>query len=201
MPGKGIFSLCFAFFTAKKWEIGLKTDFNCRLYPFITNRPIPRFLCSGPTLSKKYGISVMSCNALTSDEIMLLCYDFIGRLNNFRGTMAPVSVEKDTPGFIFNRLGAPVGLYMTELYERGLAEPEAVDAKVKSIGALMGPYELMDFTGLDVNLHGNEYFAETLSPEFKPRSWMKKLVEEGNLGKKTGKGIYLSPEPGGEEIS
>ncbi|MCF8111110.1 MAG: 3-hydroxyacyl-CoA dehydrogenase [Desulfobacteraceae bacterium] len=130
----------------------------------------------------------------TSDEIMQLCYDFIGRLNNFRGAMAPVRVEKDTPGFIFNRLGAPVGLYMAELYERGMAEPEAVDAKVKSIGAPMGPYELMDFTGLDVNLHGNEYFAETLSPEFKPRSWMKKLVEEGNLGKKTGKGIYSWPE-------
>lgn len=130
----------------------------------------------------------------TSDEIMELCYDFIGRLENFRGSMVPVRVEKDTPGFIFNRLGAPVGLYMAELYERGLAEPEAVDAKVKSIGAPMGPYEIMDFTGIDVNLHGNQYFAETLSPEFKPRSWMEKLVEEGRLGKKTGQGIYQWPD-------
>lgn len=130
----------------------------------------------------------------TSEETMQTSYEFIQRLKNFRGTMVPVRVEKDTPGFIYNRLGAPIGLYMAELYERGLVEPEALDAKVRSIGAPMGPYEIMDFTGLDVNLHGNEYFAETLSPEFKPRSWMKQLVEAGRLGKKTGKGIYEWPD-------
>ncbi|MFP4453317.1 MAG: 3-hydroxyacyl-CoA dehydrogenase NAD-binding domain-containing protein [Desulfobacterales bacterium] len=130
----------------------------------------------------------------TSDEIIQACYDFIGGLQNFRGAMVPVRVEKDRPGFIFNRLGAPVGLYLAELYERQLVEPEAVDAKVKSIGAPMGPYEIMDFTGIDVNLHGNQYFTETLSPEFQPRSWMKKLVKDGHLGKKTGKGIYQWPD-------
>jgi enoyl-CoA hydratase/3-hydroxyacyl-CoA dehydrogenase len=130
----------------------------------------------------------------TSDETMQTSYDLIQRLKNFRGAMVPVRVEKDTPGFIYNRLGAPIGLYMAELYEKGMAEPEALDAKVRSIGAPMGPYEIMDFTGLDVNLHGNQYFAETLSPEFKPRSWLKNLVAEGHLGKKTGRGIYQWPD-------
>jgi len=130
----------------------------------------------------------------TSEETMRTSYAFIQRLKNFRGPMVPVRVEKDTPGFIYNRLGAPIGLYMAELYEKGLVEPEALDAKVRSIGAPMGPYEIMDFTGLDVNLHGTEYFAQTLSPEFKARGWMKKLVDAGQLGKKTGQGIYTWPQ-------
>lgn len=129
----------------------------------------------------------------TSDDTMQISYDLVQRLKNFRGGMVPVRVEKDTPGFIYNRLGAPVGLYMAELYERGMVKPAAVDAKIRSVGAPMGPYEIMDFTGLDVNLHGNEYFAQTLSPEFEPRSWMKKLVAEGKLGKKSGQGIYEWP--------
>ena len=133
------------------------------------------------------------CGRGTSEETMQASYDLISRFKNFRGAMVPVRVEKDTPGFIYNRLGAPIGLYMAELYEKKMIDPEAVDAKVRSIGAPMGPYEIMDFTGLDVNLHGNAYFAETLSPEFKPRSWMQRLVDEGNLGKKTGKGIFEWP--------
>ncbi len=130
----------------------------------------------------------------TSEETMQTSYELMSRLKNFRGNMVPVRVEKDTPGFIYNRLGAPIGLYMAELYEKGLVDPEAVDAKVRSIGAPMGPYEIMDFTGLDVNLHGNAYFAETLSPEFEPRGWMKRLVDEGNLGKKSGNGIFDWPD-------
>lgn len=130
----------------------------------------------------------------TSDAAMQTGCELISHMKNFRGAMVPVRVEKDAPGFIYNRLGAPVGLYMAELYEKGLVDPEAVDAKVRSLGAPMGPYEIMDFTGLDVNLHGNAYFAETLSAEFKPRAWMKRLVDEGRLGKKSGKGVYDWPE-------
>jgi enoyl-CoA hydratase/3-hydroxyacyl-CoA dehydrogenase len=110
--------------------------------------------------------------------------------------MVPVRVEKDTPGFIYNRIGAPAGLYLSEILERGLVNPEGVDAKVKSIGAPMGPYEIMDFAGLDIVMHGSNYFAETLSPEFKPRGWMKKLFDAGKFGKKTGRGIYEWPGGG-----
>ena len=129
----------------------------------------------------------------TSDETMNISYDFILRLKNFRGAMVPVRVEKDSPGFIFNRINAPVGLYLAEIYEKGLVNPEAVDAKIRSIGAPMGPYETMDFAGLDVYAHGSDYFAKTLSPEFKPSNWLKKMVEAGTLGKKTGKGIFNWP--------
>ena len=130
----------------------------------------------------------------TSDETMAVSHDLVLKLKNFRGVMVPVRVERDTPGFIYNRLGAPVVLYLSQLFERGLVNPEAIDAKIRSIGAPMGPYEILDYTGLDVNLHGMEYFSETLSPEFKVPSWLKKMNEAGTLGKKTGKGIFAWPE-------
>jgi len=68
-----------------------------------------------------------------------------------------------------------------------------VDAKVKSLGTPMGPYESMDFTGLDINLDGMKYFSEVVSPDYKPRKWLEDLVKAGTLGKKTGKGIYEWP--------
>lgn len=129
----------------------------------------------------------------TSDETMDIATEMVKGWKNFRGSMVAIRVEKDTPGFIYNRLGAPAGLYLSELLERGLVNPEAVDAKVRSIGAPMGPYETMDFAGLDVAYHSMKYFAEVLSPEFAPRSWLVKKNEAGHLGKKTNKGIFDWP--------
>lgn len=131
--------------------------------------------------------------AKTSDETMNVSRDLVLKWKNFRGVMVPVMVEKDTPGFIYNRLGAPAGMYLSYLLDKGLVNPEAIDAKMRSMGVPMGPYETMDYTGLDINMHGAEYFATTLSPDFAPRSWIKKKVEAGELGKKTGKGIFDWP--------
>ena len=129
----------------------------------------------------------------TSDETMNISRDLVLKLKNFRGTMVPVMVEKDTPGFIFNRVGAPVGMYLSYLLDKGMVNPEAVDAKMRTMGVPMGPYETMDYTGLDINLHGSEYFVKMLSPDFAPRGWLKKMNEAGTLGKKTGKGIFEWP--------
>jgi len=129
----------------------------------------------------------------TSAETMDVSAALVAKWANFRGPMVGIRVEKDTPGFIYNRLGAPVGLYMSYLLDKGTVVPEAVDAKVKSIGAPMGPYEIMDFAGLDVALHSMEYFGKMLTPDFKPRPWIEKLNKEGHLGKKTGKGIFEWP--------
>lgn len=131
--------------------------------------------------------------AKTSDETMDISYDLMLKWKNFRGTMVPVRVEKDTAGFIYNRLGAPAGLYLAEILERRMVEPMGVDAKIRSVGAPMGPYETMDYTGLDVNLHGMKYFADVLSPDFYPRKWLEELNKAGTLGKKTGKGIFEWP--------
>jgi enoyl-CoA hydratase / 3-hydroxyacyl-CoA dehydrogenase len=129
----------------------------------------------------------------TSDETMSISNDLVKGWKNFRGVMVPIRVEKDTPGFIYNRLGAPASLYLATLLEKGMITPEAVDAKVRSIGAPMGPYETMDFAGLDVMMHSLKYFGEVLSPEFKSMKWLEEKNNAGTLGKKTNKGIFDWP--------
>lgn len=126
----------------------------------------------------------------TSNETMDVTYDLMKTWKNFRGAMVPIRVEKDTPSFVYNRLGAPAALYMSELLEKGVVTPEAADAKVKSLGIPMGPFETFDFVGLDVMYHSQEYLAGVLSPEYKPRSWLEKKMKSGELGKKTGKGLF-----------
>jgi enoyl-CoA hydratase / 3-hydroxyacyl-CoA dehydrogenase len=129
----------------------------------------------------------------TSDETMDVTAEMVKGWKNFRGAMVAIRVEKDTPGFIYNRLGAPAGLYLATLLEKGMVNPEAADAKVRSIGAPMGPYETMDFAGLDVMMHSFKYFNGALSPEFKSMAWLDKKNADGTLGKKTGKGIFEWP--------
>jgi enoyl-CoA hydratase / 3-hydroxyacyl-CoA dehydrogenase len=129
----------------------------------------------------------------TSNETMDVTQALMLKWKNFRGAMVPVLVQKDRPGFIANRVTAPTALYLVDLMEKGMIDPEAIDAKIRSIGAPMGPYETMDFAGLDVLMHGQKYFAETLSPDYSPRSWLVKKNEAGTLGKKSGKGIFEWP--------
>jgi enoyl-CoA hydratase/3-hydroxyacyl-CoA dehydrogenase len=121
----------------------------------------------------------------TSEETMQLAYDVALRMNK-----VPVRVEKDSIGFIYNRVNAPNSILLGAILERGLATPEGIDARMRKVGMPMGPYELMDYVGLDVAYHGALYFAERLSPDYKPPKWLKELVDSGSLGKKTGKGIF-----------
>ncbi len=129
----------------------------------------------------------------TSNETMDVSFDLMKTWKNFRGAMVPIRVEKDTPAFVYNRLGAPAALYMSELLEKGVVTPEAADAKVKSMGLPMGPFETFDFVGLDIIFHSQEYLAKKLSDEYKPRSWLEKKMKSGELGKKTGKGLFDWP--------
>ena len=121
----------------------------------------------------------------TSEETMQLTYDLATKMNK-----VPVRVEKDSVGFIFNRVNAPASILLGAIVERGLATPEEIDARMKKIGMPMGPYELMDYVGLDVAYHGALYLAERLSPEYMPPKWLKEKIDAGDLGKKTGKGVY-----------
>jgi enoyl-CoA hydratase/3-hydroxyacyl-CoA dehydrogenase len=121
----------------------------------------------------------------TSEETMKVAYDLALKMNK-----VPVRVEKDSIGFVFNRVNAPTAILLGALIDRKMATPEEIDAKMRKIGMPMGPYELMDYVGLDVAYHGGLYFAERLSPEFKPGKWLKEKIDAGTLGKKTGKGIF-----------
>ena len=62
----------------------------------------------------------------------------------------PVIVQKDVPGFIANRVNAPAGVLVNSIINSGEIEPEALDAFVRSLGAPMGPCELLDYVGADI---------------------------------------------------
>ena len=121
----------------------------------------------------------------TSEATMQLAYDLALKMNK-----VPVRVEKDSIGFVYNRINAPTQILLSLMVEKGVAAPVEIDAKMKTIGMPMGPYELMDYVGLDVAYHGARYFADRLSRDYAPPSWLKAKIDAGELGKKTGKGIF-----------
>ena len=61
---------------------------------------------------------------------------------------------------------------------------------MRNLGMPMGPFETMDYTGLDINYHAAKYFAETIHPDFAAGKTVKAKVEAGDLGKKSGKGLF-----------
>jgi enoyl-CoA hydratase/3-hydroxyacyl-CoA dehydrogenase len=121
----------------------------------------------------------------TSEATMQLAYNLALKMNK-----VPVRVEKDSIGFVYNRINAPTQILLSLMVEKGMATPVEIDAKMRKIGMPMGPYELMDYVGLDVAYHGALYFADKLSRDYAPPSWLKAKVDAGALGKKTGKGIF-----------
>lgn len=113
-------------------------------------------------------------------------------------------LAKDTPGFIVNRVARPFYAEAIRQYEEGVADVPTIDWAMKEIGGFkMGPFELMDFIGHDVNYKVTEtVFKEFFyDPRFKPSFTQKRMVEAGWLGKKSGKGFYEygdeadNPEP------
>ena len=121
----------------------------------------------------------------TSEETMAAGYDFCLKLNKI-----PVRAEKDTPGFIVNRINAPAHILRGCILDEGIAEPEEIDALIKKHGMPMGPFELLDYVGLEVHRHILLYYAENLHPDYKPYRVLDEKVGSGDLGKKSGKGFY-----------
>ena len=121
----------------------------------------------------------------TSEETMQAGLEFVR--NNRK---VPVRVEKDVPGFIVNRVQAPGAVLLNCILDESRVEPEAVDATMRNLGFPMGPYETMDYTGLDINYHANLYFAEAVHPDFTPGRILTEKIDAGELGKKTGKGLF-----------
>lgn len=103
-----------------------------------------------------------------------------------------VTVEKDTPGFIVNRVLFPLLLESIEIYEQGIASKEDIDTAVKlGLNHPMGPFELMDYTGFDTLLSSTEYFfAETKNPKWNVPHTARDLIRSGKTGRKAGKGWY-----------
>lgn len=104
-----------------------------------------------------------------------------------------VAVAKDTPGFIVNRVARPFYGEALRIYEEGIADFATIDWSLKTIGKFrMGPFELMDFIGNDVNYTVTEtvFTAFYFDPRYKPAFTQKRFAEAGYLGRKSGKGYY-----------
>jgi len=104
-----------------------------------------------------------------------------------------VAVAKDTPGFIVNRVARPFYGEALRIYEEGIANFSTIDHAMKSLGGFrMGPFELMDFIGNDVNYTVTEtvFTAFYFDPRYKPSFTQKRFSEAGYLGRKSGVGYY-----------
>lgn len=120
-----------------------------------------------------------------------------------------VALAKDTPGFIVNRVARPFYGESLRILEEGIADVATIDWSLKTLGGFrMGPFELMDFIGNDVNYTVTEtvFKAFYYDPRYKPSFTQKRLSEAGYLGRKSGKGYYdyneegEKPEPIQDEI-
>ncbi len=97
----------------------------------------------------------------------------------------------DKPGFVTNRILMPWINEGIRAYDEGVAEKADVDRGMElGTNVPMGPLELADHIGLDVCLHASETLHEELGDRYKPAYLLKRKVEAGDLGKKTGKGFY-----------
>jgi len=128
----------------------------------------------------------------TSNETFETTIKVGEKLPALKGKRYIAKIEKESPGFIVNRLTITSSLLMNwlldEATERGISY-EKIDHDFVDPPNL-GPFAKWDYFGLDVVRDTMAYFAETISPEFKPGKTLTKLFKEGNLGRKTGKGIY-----------
>jgi len=123
----------------------------------------------------------------TSEAVLQQSVEIISSWNK------TVAVAKDTPGFIVNRVARPFYSESLRIYEEGVADFATIDWALKTIGQFrMGPFELMDLIGHDVNYVVTEtvFTAFYFDPKFKPSFTQKRLLEAGFLGRKSGRGFY-----------
>ncbi|UXE65554.1 MAG: 3-hydroxybutyryl-CoA dehydrogenase [Chryseotalea sp. WA131a] len=116
-----------------------------------------------------------------------------GKMRTFSLSLGknPVMV-KDSPGFIVNRVARHYYVEALKLLEEGVATHAQIDALLRSAGFKMGPFELMDLIGVDVNLAVTTSLYDSFNQahRFKPNPIQQRKVKDGDLGKKTGKGFY-----------
>jgi 3-hydroxybutyryl-CoA dehydrogenase len=123
---------------------------------------------------------------LTSDNTVSACRAFVERLGK-----TPV-VCKDSPAFIVNRIARPFYGEAFRMLSEQIAEPETIDRLLGSLGFRMGPFELLDLIGLDVNFAVTKavYEAYFQDPKYRPHPIQQRMVESGRLGRKSGRGFY-----------
>ena len=131
------------------------------------------------------------CGDETSEQTMLFAKAYAEHAGK-----TVVVAKKDRPGFIANRIVAPVVVYNGLCVDRDGITPADIDLSMMKTGQKMGPMELADYTGIDVTSFCQDYYHIHLSPEYEPSDVARKLMSENHLGKKTGSGYYVWPEKG-----
>jgi 3-hydroxybutyryl-CoA dehydrogenase len=119
--------------------------------------------------------------------------ELIAKMKEFAQSLNKISVEtKDSPGFIVNRVARHYYTQSLKLLEENVASVESIDKLLRSAGFKMGPFELIDLIGVDVNLAVTTSLYESFHQEvrFKPNPIQQQKVLAGHLGRKTGKGFY-----------
>jgi 3-hydroxybutyryl-CoA dehydrogenase len=123
--------------------------------------------------------------AYTSDETLATCCAVAQRMQK------EFVVVREAPGFITSRINALIGNEAFAMLEAGVASAEDIDKAVKSgLNHPMGPFEMVDLVGLDVRLKILEYLHSTLGEKYRPSSLLRQYVQEGRLGRKSGRGVY-----------
>ena len=122
----------------------------------------------------------------TSDETAEFAEAFVEELDK------TAVVVQDAPGFASSRLGLALGVEAMRMVEQGVASVEDIDAAMElGYNHPVGPLELTDRVGLDVRLDILEYLHEELGDRFEPPEILRRKVEQGNVGKKVGRGFYV----------
>jgi 3-hydroxybutyryl-CoA dehydrogenase len=122
---------------------------------------------------------------LTSQNTVDVCAEVGRRMGK------EVVLVQESPGFITTRVNALIGNEAFAMLEAGIASAEDIDKALKlGLNHPMGPFELVDLVGLDVRLNILEYLHQTLGEKYRPNRLLKQYVQEGRLGRKSGRGVY-----------
>lgn len=123
--------------------------------------------------------------------------EIIVAMKEFAATLGKVAVEvKDSPGFIVNRVARHYYVESLKVLEDNVTSHVGIDRLLKSAGFKMGPFELMDLIGIDVNyaVTTSVYEGFNKAPKFRPSEIQHQKIVQGHLGKKSGKGFYDYPK-------
>jgi 3-hydroxybutyryl-CoA dehydrogenase len=123
----------------------------------------------------------------TSDETLARARSFAEEIGK-----TCVVVNRDVAGFVTTRLISALAVEAVKLYEAGVASAEDIDTACRlGFGHAMGPLATTDLTGVDIMLHAAEnIYAESRDAKFAPPELLRRMVDAGDLGRKSGRGFY-----------
>ncbi|MCL5665694.1 MAG: 3-hydroxyacyl-CoA dehydrogenase family protein [Candidatus Thermoplasmatota archaeon] len=127
----------------------------------------------------------------TSEKTLVRSMDFISSLKNHRSPMRPIKV-KEVPGFLVNRMLVPLMNEAAIMLDEGVASAEDIDLSMKiGAGFPMGPLELADMVGNDIVLDVQEVLHKEYGDDkYRASLLLKRMVDAGRLGRKSGSGFY-----------